>query len=283
MPEQKLLVVNADDCALHPAVNQAVIEAHQKGILTSCSVLAGGFAFADAVNQLKKFPSLGVGVHLCVVEQHPVLPPSEIPSLVDKTGSFWRSHSTFVRRYLLRIVQLNEIRREFFAQVSKIIDSGLKITHMDCHQHLHVLPGIAEIVGDIGRKFDIRHVRIPRENIAIRATRSSWTRNLQMLMLNRLAGKTRNLPAMRGLTSSDYFFGFSCGGNLTEQVWAKLVPLLPSGSTEIMSHPGVNDATLEDATGWNYHWSSELRALCSPELKKSLSDHGVRLINYGDL
>jgi chitin disaccharide deacetylase len=283
MHNHKLLIVNADDCALHPAVNQAVIQAHQEGILTSCSILAGAAAFDDAVIRLKAVPSLGVGVHLCLVDQSPVLPPSDIPSLVDRTGRLPRSYSKFILKSCLMRMKPDEIRRELFAQVAKVVDSGLKITHLDGHQHLHILPGIVPIVADIGRAFGIRCIRVPKENLTIKAAQPSCTRNLQRLWLNSISTKALDSFAREGLISTDHFFGFSYGGNLNEKIWNELIPILPFGSTEVMSHPGIDNAILSKATGWNYHWADEFRALCRPELKASLNAHGIRLINYGEL
>jgi chitin disaccharide deacetylase len=283
MHNQTLLIVNADDCALHPAVNQAVIQAHQEGILTSCSVLAGGPAFDDAAIRLKAVPSLGVGVHLCLVDQSSVLSPSEIPSLTDRTGQLPSSYLKFLMKPFLLQLKQEEIRRELSAQIAKAVDSGLKITHLDAHQHLHVLPGIATIVAEIGRFFGIHCIRIPRENLVIKSTKFTNARNIQRRVLNRYATRARGLWTHHDIVSTDNFFGFSCGGRLTENIWKELIPRLPSGSTEVMTHPGRDNAILRNATGWNYHWEDEFQALCNPQIKASLKDHGIRLINFGEL
>jgi predicted glycoside hydrolase/deacetylase ChbG (UPF0249 family) len=194
-----------------------------------------------------------------------------------------RSYAAFATRYALGSVRLDEIRRELFAQVSKVVDSGLKVTHLDGHQHLHILPGIMEIVIDACLKFSIQCVRIPEENVAGEAVRASWARGAQKHILNQMAAKARNKLAGSGLTSTGYFFGFSSGGDLNERTWRNLVSHLPVGSTEVMSHPGMQDSLLQEATGWNYHWSDELRALCNPELRDDLLKRCIRLVNYGDL
>jgi chitin disaccharide deacetylase len=281
MPNQKLLVVNADDLALHPSVNHAIFKAHQEGIVTSCSILAGGSAFQDAVQQAKRLPSLGVGIHLCLVDQFPILPVQDIPSLVDAEGSLHRSYSIFLKKYCLGKIKTEEVRRELIAQVSRIIDSGVKITHLDGHQHLHVLPSVVEIVADISRKFGITRVRIPQENIMARISPISPSRKMQRAVLNRLAQSSRKKLALAGMASTDYFFGFSGGGNMTKQLWMKLIPLLPVGSTEVMVHPGSHEQELRTATGWNYHWAAELTALCDSEVTSLLQKNNVKLIHYG--
>lgn len=84
----KLLIVNADDFGLHPAVNRGIIAGHVNGCISSTSIMPGGGAFEDAAALAAAHPRLGVGVHLTLVGEKPVLDPSEVPSLVDGDGRF---------------------------------------------------------------------------------------------------------------------------------------------------------------------------------------------------
>ena len=84
----KRLIVTADDFGASLAVNEAVEQAHREGILTAASLMVAGDAAADAVARARAMPSLGVGLHLVLVEGRPVLPPESIPALVDQTGRF---------------------------------------------------------------------------------------------------------------------------------------------------------------------------------------------------
>src|SRR5436190_22470331 len=84
----KRLIVNADDFGLTEKVNQAIIEGHLKGIITSTSLLANGVAFESAVRLAQLHPKLGVGVHLNLTDGSPVSAPARIPSLVTDKGVF---------------------------------------------------------------------------------------------------------------------------------------------------------------------------------------------------
>jgi chitin disaccharide deacetylase len=283
MAVPKRLIVNADDLALHPCVNQAIVKAHREGIVTSTTILAGGSAFFDAVAGVKSCPELGVGVHLCLVDQKPVLDPAKIPSLVDKDGKFPDSYGAFLRGLVLQRFRMSDVRRELEAQITRVLDQGLKVTHLDSHQHLHLLPGISSVVAELGIKMGLRRIRVPSE-IVIRGCESpSILRRLQGQIVLGLARKRRREFLRRGLTSPDHFAGFGRGGNFNADNWRALIPQLREGVTEVMVHPGADNSALQSATHWNYHWEQELAALTDPNLKQLIQDHGIQLVNYRDL
>jgi len=82
------LIVTGDDFGLAVPVNEAIEEAHRRGILTTASLMVGAGVVADAVERARRLPTLKVGLHLVLVEGRPVLPPREIPDLVDGEGEF---------------------------------------------------------------------------------------------------------------------------------------------------------------------------------------------------
>jgi hopanoid biosynthesis associated protein HpnK len=283
MTALRRLIVNADDFGLHPSANQAILKAHREGIVTSTTVLTGGSAFLEAIPELKTCPTLGVGVHLCLVDQKPVLDTTRIPSLVDSEGRFPASHVNFVRRLALRRVRMSEVRLELEAQVALLLDHGIIVTHLDSHQHLHLLPGISKIVAEIGQKMGIRRVRIPAEVIVQGCESPSAMRRAQGRLVFRLATSRRLEFEKAGFLCADHFVGFGCGGRFCLDNWFSLIAKLPEGVTEVMVHPGADTKALEDMTHWGYRWEEEMAALTDPRLRKLLDYQKVQLINYGDL
>lgn len=281
--EAKRLIVNADDLALHSAVNRAVFRTHREGIVTSTSLLAGGAAFSEAVEESKHHPGLGIGLHLCLVEQAPVSDPDSIPSLVGSNGRLVSNYSIFLKRYLLGKIHREDIKSELEAQVTKAVDHGLTLTHLDSHQHLHILPGIARMVEEIGRRFGIKKIRIPAENVRIAGSPVMSKRGLQGRWVYSLAQSCRKMLKHSGWTTPDRFLGFMQGGRMLREDWRSLIPRLPAGVTEIMVHPGEDDLILKSHTGWDYCWEDELSALVDPEIKALLEEHNIELINFGDL
>jgi Uncharacterized protein conserved in bacteria len=159
----KKLIVNADDFGLHADVNQAIIQGHKLGCITSTSLMPTGTAAEAAAALAKETPTLGVGVHLTLVAERPVLPPEKVPSLVDADGRFFPDHMVFIKKYLMGKIAMAELRAECAAQIERIEDWGLKPTHLDSHQHLHVLPGLFDICLELAEKHRIKKMRLPAE------------------------------------------------------------------------------------------------------------------------
>ena len=118
--------------------------------------MANGAAFEDAVEIARAKPGLGIGCHIVLTDGVPLSPPSEIPTLLGPDGkSFRPSLTQFALAVLLDRVREDEIAREATAQVRRLQDAGLTVTHLDTHKHTHILPrrrppaanGVAERLG----------------------------------------------------------------------------------------------------------------------------------------
>ena len=158
------LIINADDFGLHSAINEGIIVGHTKGVITSTSILASGATFNEAVNMAKEYPKLGVGIHIALVgEIAPVSDPSDIPSLVTKEGVFVDNYIEFMKRIYSGSINYDEVRTEITNQVSKIMESGVNVTHIDGHQHMHILPTILPIVLEQAIRHKIKAIRVPNE------------------------------------------------------------------------------------------------------------------------
>ena len=278
------LIVNADDFGLHEAVNRGILAAHTAGIVSSASLMAGGAAFDEAVRLAGECPRLGVGVHLTLVGANSVLPVAEVSSLVDETGSFYRSYPLFIKRLLRGKIRLAEVERELAAQIDRIRMAGIQPSHLDSHQHLHVLPGIGGIVLDLARRFSIRAIRIPAEPVAfIGATPATVGRLAGRGGLTLLANLFRQQAAAAGIRTSDHFYGMLAGGQLTEAAILAILRQLPPGDSELMTHPGFADESLADTYPWGYQWEAERQALAAPAVRALLAELQIRLISFREL
>src|SRR4029453_17080244 len=147
-----------DDFGLTAGVNAGIVEAHEHGVLGSASLMVTAPAWEDAVAPAKATPNLDVGVHLTLVEERPVLPPERIPSLVHN-GRFWPSHRAVGTRWLQGRGGADEVQAELTAQLERFEATGLVASHLDGHQHLHLLPGVFAWVASAARLRGIRLVR----------------------------------------------------------------------------------------------------------------------------
>jgi hopanoid biosynthesis associated protein HpnK len=272
------LIVHADDFGLSEAVNHAVIAAHEHGIVTATSLMAGGDAFEHAVTLAKASPTLDVGVHLTLTEQRPVAALARVRSLIGATGSFAPHATQFAKRYARGEISLDDVRNELDAQIGRVVDHGIAPSHLDGHQHVHVLPGIARVVVDLARKYGIAAVRSPAERLRgyMLQDLAGVKRVIEQLVLGALS----RLSPLRTLRRTDGFVGFYFGGRLDERNLRIVLDHLPEGRTvELMCHPGLEDP--ESRFGhWNYDWAAESAALSSPAIKALLAARGVQLIGY---
>ena len=278
------LIVNADDFGLHAAVNRGILTAHTEGIVSSTSLMAGGAAFDDAVRIARHCPQLGVGVHLTLVGASPLLPVAEVSSLLEEAGDFYGSYPLFIKRFLRGKIRLAEVKRELAAQIDRVRMAGIQPSHLDSHQHLHVLPGIGGLVLDLARRFSIRAIRIPAEPVAfIGATPATVGRLAGRGGLTMLANLFRQQAAAAGIRTSDHFYGMLAGGQLTEPAILAILRRLPPGDSELMTHPGFADESLADAFRWDYQWDAERQALTAPAVRALLAERQIRLISFREL
>ncbi|HEU4400576.1 MAG TPA: ChbG/HpnK family deacetylase [Candidatus Polarisedimenticolia bacterium] len=133
------LIVQADDFGLAVGVNRAIEEGLESGVLSGASILVNAPRAAEALAWAAAHPRFAFGVHLNLTGGRPVLPAAEVPSLVTSKGEFpglrW-----FLFRFLLGRVRLEEVRREWEAQIAVARRAGVHVGHLDSHQHVHLLP-----------------------------------------------------------------------------------------------------------------------------------------------
>nr|WP_321509182.1 ChbG/HpnK family deacetylase [uncultured Hyphomonas sp.] len=275
------LIVHADDFGLSERVNDGVADAHLNGILTSTSIMACAPAFDHAVALAKATPSLDIGVHLTLIEERPLTDPAKIPSLVDETGHFHKHITVFAKLYFRGLINPEEVRLELDAQIARIRESGLAISHLDSHQHVHMLPGILKVAQDLGRKHGIAPMRLPREPVSpyMLASPGGLSRVAQQLVLNhfcRRGGKGFG-------PTTDRFAGFYFGGKLDTDALLKVIAAMPqTGTCELMCHPGEDDPA-SDKLHWGYNWAHELSALKADTVKAEVAAKGIELISFRDL
>ncbi len=242
------LIVNADDFGLTSGVNRAIIELHQAGVVTSASLMARASATEEAIELAVRTPTLGVGCHVVLVDGAPVLPPDQIPSLVDsRTGHFPSSLNTFFARLFTGRIRSAEIEAEAGAQIDFLQQRGVPLTHIDTHKHTHVLPGVLRPVLRAARRHRIRAIRNPFEpQWSSRATRRApWMRLAQVGALRWLEPVCRRILYQEGFVTTSGTIAVAGTGVLDSATLRSLLQSLPPGTWELVTHPGYNDADLD--------------------------------------
>ena len=157
------LIVTADDFGANSNVNRAVLRAHRDGILTSASLMVAGQAADEAVSIARDNPSLAVGLHLALSNTKSILPPDQIPDLVDVNGRFLTSDIAAGFRYYFNPRARTQLQMEIAAQFDAFAEYGIPLSHVDGHQHLHVHPSVFPIVIKQAIKCGASGIRLPYE------------------------------------------------------------------------------------------------------------------------
>ena len=281
------LIINADDFGLTAGVNRSIEELHRAGVLSSATLMANGAAFADAVEVAGRNPSLGVGCHVVLTDGIPVSPPESVPSLLGPDGrSFRPSLASFAAAALRGRLRPDEIRAEAVAQIRKLQEAGVPVTHVDTHKHAHLFPLVAGPVLEAARLASVRAVRNPFEPPwSLALGQGGLFRRWELRLLGRFQQRFRaELSRGRTIATTDGTLGISATGYLDARTLRDLLEHLPAGTWELVCHPGYNDPELDRVTTrLRSHREVERRALLDV-LPGTPSHPGApALIHYGDL
>ena len=282
----KQLILTGDDFGLDVPVNEAVEEAHCRGVLTSASLMVGGDAAADAAERARRLPKLRVGLHVVLVEGRPVLPASEVPDLVDGRGEF----SKHLVRSGVRFFVLPRVRRqveaEIRAQFRAFRDTGLPLDHADAHNHMHLHPTVLGLMLRVGREFELRAVRLPREPALAswRAARDGHAaRVAPAVLLSPLLASMRVRLRRAGVRFNDHLLGMRDSGRMEEDLVLRQLRELPDGVSEMHFHAATRPSPLLARTMPGYRHQAELAALLSPAVRSAIAASGARPLAFSDL
>jgi chitin disaccharide deacetylase len=274
--------VNADDFGLTRGVNRAIAELHDAGLLTSSTLMARAGATEDAIAMARARPRLGVGCHIVLADGEPVLPADQIASLlVKKTGHFPHSIARFLRRVLARRVSTTEVEAEARAQIEFLESKGIRPTHIDTHKHTHMFPTVLRAVLRAARGCGISAVRNPFEPAwAIAATKCApWVRVAEVSALKWLEPVCRRIIAEEGFVTTDGTVAVAGTGVLNPGVLRCLLRAAPSGTWELVTHPGYHDEDLQ-AVRTRLRASRDVERMALETLREFKD---VRLVSYAEL
>ena len=275
------MIVTADDFGLAPEVNAAVETAHNSGILTAASLMIGAPAAADAVDRARRMSSLKVGLHIVLTDGYPVLSPSRLPNLVDRSGRFRSDMGRASVRIFVDPMARRQVADEIAAQFEAFLATGLQLDHVDCHKHWHLHPTIAGLILDIGQRYGMTALRVPSEPVRVLKLVETQTSSRLSWVTSTCAALLKARVQRRRLLAADRVFGLAWSGAMTETRVAGLLAHLPDGVTEIYFHPATSNSFSGAAPGYRY--SDELAALVAPRIVFAARGDDIRLVGYSDL
>jgi chitin disaccharide deacetylase len=284
----KRLIINADDFGLAPGVNRAIIELQQAGALSSATLMANGPFFSPAVYMAFAQPSLAVGCHVVLVDGSPCLRPAEVPSLVDprNPSSFRNTVGSFFADLLRGRIREEEIEAEAVAQIRRIQSSGITVSHIDSHKHVHAFPRVLAPLLRAARQCGVRCVRNPFEPWwSLKATRPAGTvRRMQVHVMRTQGRAFSRLTREHDMITADGSMGLLATGVLDGSVLRALLRAMPTGTWELVCHPGYSDRALDEArTRLRASREVERSALLAVIPEAIKNDSGLALIDFHQL
>jgi hopanoid biosynthesis associated protein HpnK len=282
------LIINADDFGLTRGVNQAIVEAHKNGVVTSATMMANGAALDDALLQSHAAPSLAVGCHVVLVDGTPVLPPEQVPDLLEPgTGHFHRTLSHFLMLAVRRRIAPDQIEAEATAQIQKLQSAGIRPSHVDTHKHTHMFPQVLDPLLRAVRACDVQAIRNPFEQIRIALLKQGpriYKRWIEVKALRTFLSHFARAVKQAGLSTTEGTVGIAATGILQPELFNIMANQIPEGTWEFVCHPGYNDSDLrQTSTRLLESRVRELEILTSSSTREALEKRGIQLISYRDV
>lgn len=278
-----LLIVNADDLGLSPGINAAIFAAHERGIVTSTSLMACGPAFDEALAGLRARPRLDCGVHLVLHDERSLAGHARVPHLAGTDGRMRPLRPTALALLLGRIPAA-EIEAEYRAQIERVLAAGLEPTHLDSHCHLHGFPRVGMLLHRLGREYGIRRARRPELGGLSDFRGCPPTRYPLAILISSMHRLTR-MRLREPLAMPARFLGLVKSGAVDVDWLVRTLGELPRGVvSELVVHPGDGSG---EGDPYADHGPAlrkrEFEALTSAEVRAALERSGVRLSTFAEL
>ncbi|MGD9855808.1 MAG: polysaccharide deacetylase family protein [Planctomycetaceae bacterium] len=247
-PSGRSLIIHADDVGMCQSVNRATIDALEKGGVSSASIMVPCPAFDEFAEYAKAHPQFDYGIHLTLNAEWPsyrwgpVLPKSEVPSLVDRDGFLWRSEQATSSN-----ARADDVERELRAQIDKARQAGVPLSHLDTHMGtLFLREDFLDIYLRLGDEY-----RLP-----VLLTRDDGFAR-QLGFDDRVVAQIRSAAdrcEQIGFPVMGKIFMHYTGDSVTskKRAYLDMIRRLPAGVSEIVVHCGYDDAELRSITRGAY-------------------------------
>lgn len=254
----KQLIINADDFASTIAVTDGILDAMYNGVVSDTSMLVNTPHLDYAVKQAKAYGLKSLGLHLTLTYRSPISSAEKIPSLVDESGQFYTRIDLLKNKY-----DIDEVEKEFRAQIAVFKNTGLELNHIDTHHHIHHY---------LGEDVALLCIKLAQElNVPIRKPHHENLKDLKEY----------------NVLTSDYFSD-AFGGSVENSQEERLIEILDqyqekSGVLEIMSHPGYVDDELMEISSWTACRLEEMKTFTSPSFMQYLANNNIKVISFDQL
>lgn len=277
----KQLIITADDLGLTKGVNEGIVMALKEGVLTYVSVLPSGDAFQDALEKIRALGLKEIGAHLALTEISPASDPFRIPSLVVKGDYFNKSRVSFFGKFFLGLINREEVYLELKAQLDTLKKTGIPITCISSHEHIHMMPQILEIFLNLAKEYDIPYIRYMNDKSRIEGFRPA--KNFRAIIQSIFRANMKKRLDRALVKHADRLLGFIDSGDIDEANLLALISNVGDGTTELVIHPGFMSPEVLDRYKFHKNCERELHAITSPRIKKLIETKNIQLTTFSAL
>ncbi len=285
---ERFLLVTADDFGIGPATSRGVLDLAQRGAVTSTVLLVNSpFAGAGVAAWRACGRPLELGWHPCLTIDAPVLPPTEVPSLVGPDGRFPRL-GVLLKRLALGRVRGAEVEAEFRAQLRRFHELvEAPPANVNAHHHVHVFrpvgDALARALAGSGASF-VRRVVEP-----LRTLRRVPGARAKRALLSWFGTRAARRQDAAGLPGNDALLGITDPPFTGRpDFFARWLAAASGRFVELSCHPGHLDATLDGrdgtlADGLVHRRPRELALLSQPGFFDAVRAGGFTLVTAAEL
>ncbi|WP_042349932.1 chitin disaccharide deacetylase [Bacillus massiliigorillae] len=226
------VIVNADDFGYSRGLNYGIIDAHQYGLVNSTTMMMNMNAVEHAFRLANPYRNLAIGIHLVLTTGAPLWKEG-VESLIQSNGNF-KTLSMLMDNFDLK---LEEVEKEWEAQIQRFLSFGRKPNHFDSHHHVHMHPKLQEVTRKLAQKY----------NVPVRRNGKDAIEGIKMY-------------------SDVALFDFYNEG-VSEDYFLNLPSKVEEGHTvEVMCHPAYLDVDLQKGTSYFFPRLKELEILMKAKL-----------------
>lgn len=286
VPGARYLIVNGDDFGLSAQVNTGILHAHRQGILTNTSLMVTAPAWEEAVELARSTQSLGVGLHVTLVQGRAVLSRQHLRVIIDSDGDFTRDPIRAGLQYYFSRRAREEVQAECRAQLERFLETGLLLSHIDGHLNIHMHPVVMDALLALAQEYHIPAMRLTREDVTTSLAldpRHTLRKRWESFVFTSLARTTEKKLHNAFIPHPDHLFGLHQSGAVDESYLLGLLPQLQTGVTELYCHPARLPCPETGRWTPTYRRDVEIAALTSPTVRAAAAKENIRFVNYRDL
>ena len=260
-----ILIVHADDLAIHKDQTDGALDAMKEGMVKTGSVMVPCPDFKRMASIWKDTPELDLGLHLTLTTGHkagyrwkPLLPVSKVSSLYNPDGYMWQGLQEFGEN-----VSIREALMEIKAQIIKALEKGLRPTHIDTHMGTYNMhPDLARGVMILSRKYNLPMIPSAYHMEEMRKKGYVFPDTYWMYLL----------------ILGDKYFPWH-----RKKVYDDWLRNLKPGVHELIIHPSFMSEEYEQYVWHPYVLTGDHDYWSSPETKALANELGIIFIGYREL